>query len=428
MFFRNLKWDIVGQRNLWFGLSAVVIVAGIIALFVHHGLPLGLSFTGGSTVEVKFSQTVTETQVRAALSRIDVATVDSGDTDPAKQAEIRKQYAAIAAGDATLQLAYKTGDVAQNDRMTISSQSVISDPSPIYDAMDKAGLTVDRAQSQNTAVGPTLGKEYLQKSLLALVIALGLQLLYIAFRFGNQLRFGVIADIALLHDVIVMVGIYALADRKADDAFLAALLTVIGYSVMDSIVIFDRIRENGRLMADQPYDRMVNTSLLQTMTRSVYTLATVLIVLLALFFYGGDTLKNFAFALLVGVTSGAYSSIFIASPLLVLWKDRTDRKRAGARATLLAREAVGGRAVTGSAAGVSRTVGTPRPAVESTQSQAAVSAKRNKTKRPSAPPPRYRRRRDGDADPGGQEGGVELLTDGADADADDADASSDETR
>jgi preprotein translocase subunit SecF len=423
MFFRNLKWDIVGQRNLWFGLSAVVIVAGIIALFVHHGLPLGLSFTGGSTVEVKFSQTVTETQVRAALSRIDVATVDSGDTDPAKQAEIRKQYAAIAAGDATLQLAYKTGDVAQNDRMTISSQSVISDPSPIYDAMDKAGLTVDRAQSQNTAVGPTLGKEYLQKSLLALVIALGLQLLYIAFRFGNQLRFGVIADIALLHDVIVMVGIYALADRKADDAFLAALLTVIGYSVMDSIVIFDRIRENGRLMADQPYDRMVNTSLLQTMTRSVYTLATVLIVLLALFFYGGDTLKNFAFALLVGVTSGAYSSIFIASPLLVLWKDRTDRKRAGARATLLAREAVGG-----SAAGVSRTVGTPRPAAESTQTQAAISAKRNKTKRPSAPPPRYRRRRDGDADPGGQEGGVELLTDGADADADDADASSDETR
>jgi len=428
MFFRNLKWDIVGQRNIWFGLSAIVIIAGVIALFAHHGLPLGLSFTGGSTVEVKFSQTVTEAQVRAALSHIDVNTVDAGDTDPAKQAEIRKQYAAIAAGDATLQLAYKTGDIAQNDRMTISSQSVISDPSPIYDAMDKAGFTVDRAQSQNTAVGPTLGKEYLQKSLLALVIALGLQLLYIAFRFGNQLRFGVIADIALLHDVIVMVGIYALADRKADDAFLAALLTVIGYSVMDSIVIFDRIRENGRIMADQPYDRMVNTSLLQTMTRSVYTLATVLIVLLALFFYGGDTLKNFAFALLVGVTSGAYSSIFIASPLLVLWKDRTDRKRAGTRAAILAREAVGGKSMASSSAGVSRTIATSRPAGEPGQTQAAASAKRNKAKRPSAPPPRYRRRRDGDAGAGGQEGGVELLTDGTDAEADDADASSDETR
>ena len=429
MFFRNLNWDIVGQRNLWFGLSAVVIIAGIIALFVHHGLPLGLSFTGGSTVEVKFGQTVTETQVAKALSHIDVSTVDAGDPDPAKQAEIRREYATLAGG-ATLQLAYKSGDVAQNDRVTISSQAVISDPSPIYDALDKAGMTVDRALSQNTAVGPTLGKEYLQKSLLALVIALGLQLLYIAFRFGNQLRFGVIADIALLHDVIVMVGIYALANRKADDAFLAALLTVIGYSVMDSIVIFDRIRENGRLMADQPYARMVNTSLLQTMTRSVYTLATVLIVLLALFFYGGDTLKNFAFALLVGVTSGAYSSIFIASPLLVLWKDRTDRNRAGARAATLAREAAGARGRIGTAVSQGRPSavgsaigGQPQPRTES-------SVKRLKVKRPSAPPPRYRRRRDGDAGAGGQDGdgGVELLTDGADAASDAATDSPDETR
>jgi preprotein translocase subunit SecF len=430
MFFRNLKWDIVGQRNLWFGLSAIVIAAGIIALFVHHGLPLGLSFTGGSTVEVKLGRTVTETQVRAALSHINVSTVDSGDADPAKQAEIRKQYAAIAGGDAILQLAYKAGDVAPNDRVTISSQSVISDPSPIYDALDKAGFVVDRAQSQNTAVGPTLGKEYLQKSLLALVIALGLQLLYIAFRFGNQLRFGVIADIALLHDVIVMVGIYALANRKADDAFLAALLTVIGYSVMDSIVIFDRIRENGRLMADQPYDRMVNTSLLQTMTRSVYTLATVLIVLLALFFYGGDTLKNFAFALLVGVTSGAYSSIFIASPLLVLWQDRTNRKRAGVRAATLAREAAG------SSGRIAKPVGQARPqsatdiqaAADQSQAMQQAQVKRNKVKRPSAPPPRYRRRRDEGTGIAGQDGGVELLTDGVDDGSDDAASDADETR
>ena len=428
MFFRNLNWDIVGQRNLWFGLSGAVIIAGAIALFVHHGLPLGLSFTGGSTVEVKFGRSVTETLVRNALTQIDVATVDAGDPDPAKQAEIRKEYATLAAGGATLQLAYKSGDVAQNDRVTISSQAVITDPNPIYDALDKAGLTVDRAQSQNTAVGPTLGKEYLQKSLLALVIALGLQLLYIAFRFGNQLRFGVIADIALLHDVVVMVGIYALANRKADDAFLAALLTVIGYSVMDSIVIFDRIRENGRLMADQPYDRMVNTSLLQTMTRSVYTLATVLIVLLALFFYGGDTLKNFAFALLVGVTSGAYSSIFIASPLLVLWKERTDRRRAGLHAATLAREAAGARARGGSPTAQARLTATSRPAADRPQTPAAAPSKKNKVKRPVTPPPRYRRRRDGDSVSGGLEGGVDLLTDGTDAVDDAGSASTDETR
>jgi preprotein translocase subunit SecF len=426
MFFRNLNWDIIGQRNIWFGLSGVVIIAGIIALIAHHGLPLGLSFTGGSTIDVKFQQSVTTDAVRTALTHIDVTSVDKGDADKTRQAEIRASYHEIVTGGETLQLATKTGDAKTDDRISISTQAAISDATPVYDALDQAGLAVDRAQSQNTAVGPTLGREYLQKSLLALIIALGLQLVYIAFRFGNQLRYGVIADIALLHNVMVMVGIYALANRKADDAFLAALLTVIGYSVMDSIVIFDRIRENGRLMADQPYDRMVNTSLLQTMTRSVFTVATVLIVLLALFFYGGDTLKNFAFALLVGVTSGAYSSIFIASPLLVMWKGTADRRRAGRHAAVLAREAAGARAR------VASTTDKGRPVARATSSQpqqpAVAPAKRNKAKRSPPPPPRYRRRRDGEAAGTGPDGGVEVLTDGADAAADDAGADTDETR
>jgi preprotein translocase subunit SecF len=424
MFFRNLNWDIIGQRNIWFGLSSLVIIAGIIALIAHHGLPLGLSFTGGSTIDVKFSQTVTADQVRTALSHIDTSTIDKADSDKSRQAEIQASYHEIVTGGEALQLATKTGDAKPDDRISISTQAAISDATPIYDALDSAGLTVDRAQSQNTAVGPTLGREYLQKSLLALVIALGLQLLYIAFRFGNQLRYGVIADIALLHNVMVMVGIYALANRKADDAFLAALLTVIGYSVMDSIVIFDRIRENGRLMADQPYDRMVNTSLLQTMTRSVFTVATVLIVLLALFLYGGDTLKSFAFALLVGVTSGAYSSIFIASPLLVLWKASADRNRATKHATVLAREAAGARA---RSADHGRS--TARAAAIQPQQPVAAQSKRIKSKRPTpAPPPRYRRRRDGEAAGTGPDGGIELLNNGADAAADDAGADSDETR
>jgi SecD/SecF fusion protein len=189
-----------------------------------------------------------------------------------------------------------------------------------------------------------------------------------------------VADIALIHDVLVMVGIYAIANRKADDAFLAALLTVIGYSVMDSIVIFDRIRENSRLMPEVPYDRMVNTSLLQTMTRSVNTLATVLIVLLALYFYGGDTLKNFAFALLVGVTSGAYSSIFIASPLLVLWKSWENRKRASLRVAASARE------LRPASAG-----GAP----SATIGAAASELRKTPPKRKSAPPPppHYRKKR-----------------------------------
>src|SRR5579864_3552699 len=401
MFFRNLKWDIIAQRRIWFTLSLAVIAAGAVALFAHHGLKLGLSFTGGSTVDVKFNQTVTEAAVRQALTG--VAVVDK----PGESAEVqganrdlRQSLAQIQQGGESIQLAAKPEDKFQNDRVIISTQASIPDPGPIFDALDKAGLTVDRTQSQITSVGPSLSQEYLTRSLWALVIALVLQLVYIALRFGNQLRFGVIADIALIHDVFVMVGIYALANRPADDAFLAALLTVIGYSVMDSIVIFDRIRENGKIMTDVPYDKMVNTSLLQTMTRSVNTLATVLITLLALYFFGGDTLKNFAFALLVGVTSGAYSSIFIASPMLVMWKNYDNRKRSAIRAAATSRERS-----PASAGGSTAKAQTP--------AQQAAPAKRvpPKRKQPSTPPPRYRRKRPStDEAPPSADGSVGILT------------------
>jgi len=370
VFFRNLRWNIIAQRNYWFALSLAVIIAGAVALVAHHGLALGLSFTGGSTIDVKFGQSASDTAVRAALRNLDLSRI--GD-------EFRQQYAPIQTGQESIQLASKTGDAAPNDRVLVSTQTAINDPGPIYDALDRAGLKVDRGQSQITSVGPSLSKEYLSRSLWALVIALVLQLLYIAFRFGNQLRYGIVADIALIHDVLVMVGIYAIANRKADDAFLAALLTVIGYSVMDSIVIFDRIRENSRLMPEMPYDQMVNTSLLQTMTRSVNTLATVLITLLALFLFGGDTLKNFAFALLVGVTSGAYSSIFIASPLLVLWKEREMRKRVAVRAAASQRDLQP----------------TMAGAASATSALRSDIARRTPPKRkaPQGPPPRYRRKR-----------------------------------
>jgi Protein export membrane protein len=164
------------------------------------------------------------------------------------------------------------------------------------------------------------------------------------------------------------------------------LLTVIGWSVMDSIVIFDRIRENSRLMPDVPYDQMVNTSLLQTMTRSVNTLATVLITLLALFLFGGDTLKNFAFALLVGVTSGAYSSIFFASPVLVIWKNVETKKRAAQRAVAVKRDLQS----------------TPGASGASGSAQDAGAMRRTPPKRKVkvGPPPRYRKKRP--ASPAGQ--------------------------
>lgn len=173
---------------------------------------------------------------------------------------------------------------------------------------------------------PVIGKELLNSGVLALLIALGLQLVYITFRFGNQVRYGIAADVALVHDIIIMVGFYVLFNRQIDSPFLAALLTVIGYSVMDSIVIFDRIRENVKLNRKADFEQVVNKSVNETMTRSINTLMTVLLCLFALYFFGEITLRNFAFALLVGITSGGYSSIFIASPILVMW-DRMAKSR-----------------------------------------------------------------------------------------------------
>ncbi len=390
MFFRNLKWNIIAQRYWWFALSTAVILAGLVALIAHHGLPLGLSFTGGSTIDVKTDQTVSETVVRQALSSAKLV-------------------------DPQVQLASKPSDKYPNDRILISTQEALSDPGPVYSALEKAGIKVDRGQSDIRSVGPSLSREYLNRSLWALIIALVLQLLYIAFRFGNQLRYGIVADIALIHDVLVMVGIYAITNRKADDAFLAALLTVIGYSVMDTIVIFDRIRENGRLMTNVPYDSMVNTSLLQTMTRSVNTLVTVLITLFALYFFGGETLRNFAFALLVGVTSGAYSSVFVASPLLVMWRHAQERKRALRHGVVLAKEsaapAIASRTTTPVAAPLTR------PAAAG---PAPVKRAVPKPKRQAVPPPRYKRKRS-IADVATQDGsgGLGLITDAPEPQPDD---------
>jgi len=173
------------------------------------------------------------------------------------------------------------------------------------------------------SIGPVIGKELTRKAIIALVIALLFQLVYITVRFGSQMRYGLAADIALAHDLIIMVGIYSIMSIfnksvQVDSPFVAALLTVVGYSVMDSIVIFDRIRENLKVHSKESFEEVVNISVNQTMTRSINTLMTVLFPMFALYFFGGATLKSFAFALLVGLTSGAYSSIFIASPMLVM--------------------------------------------------------------------------------------------------------------
>jgi len=315
MLFRRLNWNIVGWFRVVSTISYLVIALGFGAM-IYHGfaggdgfhanrmLRLGLSFTGGTDITVKFTQPTTADRVKQALAGLGMT-----------------EESVTTAG-------------SDGKGFVIQTQTAFANNSaPIWQALNTIA-PVDRAASQITSVGPSLGREYLTKAFWALVIALGIQFLYIAFRFGWNYIFGLVTVIALVRDAAMMIGIYALADRRADDAFLAAVLTVIGYSVMDTIVILDRIRENTKLMAGKPYETIVNESIKQTMTRSFNTLATVVITLVALLALGGASLKNFAFALLVGICSGGYHSIFYSAPLVLVFRKRqmeaaARRRRAG---------------------------------------------------------------------------------------------------
>ena len=315
MLFRRLNWNIVGWFKIVSTISSLIIAIGFGAMIYNgfkgghgfqpsHMLRLGLSFTGGTDIAVKFTQPTTADKVKQALAGLGLT-----------------EESVTTAG-------------TEGKSFVVQTQTAFAnDSAPLWNALNTVA-PVDRASSQITAVGPSLGREYLSKALLALVIALSIQFIYIAFRFGWNYIFGLVTVIALVRDAAMMIGIYALADRRADDAFLAAVLTVIGYSVMDTIVILDRIRENTKLMAGAAYDTIVNESIKQTMTRSFNTLATVVITLVALLALGGASLKNFAFALLVGIVSGGYHSIFFSAPLVLVFRKRqleaaAKRRRAG---------------------------------------------------------------------------------------------------
>src|SRR5665213_302894 len=371
MFFRHLKWNVVGWFKTVSLISYSIIAAGALMiaynLYVHHyPIKLGLSFTGGTDVTVKYTQSTTSEAIKSALATINVT-------------------------DATVNTIQKPGDAA-NERFTISTQTDFGDKTgTVWTALGTAG-SVDRPQSEIESVGPSLSHEYLIKALEALVIAIGIQFLYIAFRFGWNYIFGKVVVIALVRDAAMMIGIYALAQKRADDAFLAAVLTVIGYSVMDTIVILDRIRENVKLMPGEPYDKIVNNSILQTMTRSFNTLATVVITLVALLAFGGASLQNFAFALLVGICSGGYHSIFYSAPLVLVFRTRQLAAAAKKRAAGLAVSAASGKRALAESASLNAS----RGGVAREDIAAARRERRAKIKatRPPAPsgPARYKRR------------------------------------
>ena len=298
------KFDIVGRRKIWYILSLCVIIPGILSMFVK-GFNFGIDFTGGTIIELRFDAPVSITGVRDVMKgfSLDNSMIQlSGDASDATEAR---------------DVMIRTTDLEENDRKAVMAS-----------LKEKLGTYVVLREEK---VGATMGSELLMNAAVATLLSWVLIVVYVSFRF--ELRFGIAAVLALVHDVLVVLGVFSILQKQVDSSFVAALLTIVGYSINDTIVIFDRIRENLRLHFRRGGDivELANRSVYQTLTRSIYTVCTVLFTTFALYWFGGETTKDFSFALLVGFFSGCYSSIFVASPLWVTLRNWHEAKKARVR-------------------------------------------------------------------------------------------------
>jgi len=296
------RLDIISHRNIYFLISLLIIIPGIWSM-VTHGFLLGIDFAGGSEFNITF-------QGRPSLQAVEAAAAQDVPGALVQQT-----------GTGTFIIRTSALDLAQSDRFR-------------NDIASRVGSPIDATRSSQDQVGPTIASEIVTSALVAVVAASLLILGYLAFRFRkvqggwrSGFQFGGSALLALLHDVFLLTGVFSILGTvfklrlgEIDSFFLTAVLTVVGFSVHDTIVVFDRIRENMIVASRLTFEQVVNLSIMQTAARSIITSFTVVLVLLSLLLFGGDTLKGFALALLIGIVSGTYSSIFNASPLLVVWR------------------------------------------------------------------------------------------------------------
>ncbi len=316
--FRGRKWDLVGYRWLWFAISLIVIATGMVFLGTR-GLNFGIDFTGGGLVTYRFSEPVAPGQHTQTLGRAREAIGSTG-------VDARLQLAGTAT--VTDQLLVRTRVVAPQGK---TDDDVLGEQRrAMLPVLSEAFPGIEEAESQ--LVTAVVSEELIWNAVKAvawgcLFILIWIRIRYFDFKWAGS------ALVALVHDVLVLVGAFAITQREINSPFVAAALTVVGYSVHDTIVLFDRLRENMRLRKGDTFGETANISLLETMARSVNTVLTVLLVLVAVYLLGGASLRDFTFALIVGMLAGGYSSIFNAAQVLVVLKNREERKLTARRAT-----------------------------------------------------------------------------------------------
>jgi len=299
-FFGKTKIDFIGKRKVAFMISAALIIIGLISLVVNGGPKYGIDFTGGLAMELDVSPVI-EGGKEIEIQKIRDALADAG----IEGTEIQD----IKGGENRNIVLIKTKET-NIDGSKVGDQIIDVIKTNFPDNVDPDNLV--RLQEE---IGPKIGEELKGKAILAIFWALVGIILYIWWRF--EFSFGLAAVIALFHDVLITIGIFSLLGKEISLAVVAALLTIVGYSLNDTIVVFDRIREDLRIYRKESYKSVINHSINETLSRTIITSLTTFLVVLSLNLFGGSVINDFSFALLIGVVVGTYSSIFIASPILV---------------------------------------------------------------------------------------------------------------
>ncbi|MBN1541012.1 protein translocase subunit SecF [candidate division KSB1 bacterium] len=306
-FFHETSIDFIGKRKYSTIFSLALIVIGLFSLIIHHGIEYSIDFTGGTSLQLRFEKLTSAGDLRSALDKIGLGTAEIKKIgqDPENEFLIRVEEK----GEGT--------DIAD----MIEKELTAAYPDNPYEILSV------------TEIGPKIGGELRRAAILAVLISLLGILIYISWRF--EFKFAVGAVIALFHDVVITLGVFSVLGLEISLAVVAAFLTIVGYSLNDTIVVYDRIRENLKTMRRDTYYSIVNASINQTLSRTIITSLTTLAVVVVLFLFGGEVIHDFSFALLVGIVIGTYSSIFVASPIVYEWQHRQQAaksKKTAARA------------------------------------------------------------------------------------------------
>ncbi len=306
---KDTNWDFFSQSKVWLGISALLLVGSLVS-FLMQGLNFGIDFRGGTTIRTESAQSIDVAAYRQALSGLQLGDVTISEVFDPSFDEDQKV--------AMIRIQAQEGQEAVSAKTTNAALSVLQGVAP-----DIVFVSVE-------SVGPKVSGELIQKAVIAVFLAIAAVLVYIWLRFEWQFAVGAVA--ALIHDVLLTIGVFSIVQIKFDLAIIAALLTIVGYSLNDTVVVFDRVRENLRKYKRKPLQEVLNLSINETLSRTVMTSVTTLLALIALFILGGDVIRGFVFAMIWGVIVGTYSSVFVASSTLLRLGVKRDWSKPNAEA------------------------------------------------------------------------------------------------